>query len=234
MHAKADAEERDFPLSSVTDGLNFAFDAAFAKSARYQDSIVPGQQSFGAFLFDFTALNWNDSNLGSMLDACVVERLVNRLVRIPMFGIFPDNRDTDFVLWIAKGEHHVVPRVQVKRLAGQMKTLHHKLIEFVISEGQGNFVDRKVFIQFLDDRFQRDIAKQCNFLSFFARDTLFAATDQHVGLDPYLSQQAHRMLCRLRFYFGCGLEIWHESQVDKQAIVASDVLRKLSNRLEKR
>ena len=123
-----------------------------------------------------------------MLDARMIKGFVNRLVSVSMFCVFSDHRDADLMLGIAKGEHHVVPRVQSKRLAGQMQTLHHEFIEFVVPQRKRDFINGKVFVQFLDDRFQGDVAEQRNLFAFFARDALFASANQHVRLDPDLTQ----------------------------------------------
>ena len=47
LHAEANAEERDFFLARIGDGVNHALDAAFAETAGNQNPVHMAQQPFG-------------------------------------------------------------------------------------------------------------------------------------------------------------------------------------------
>lgn len=234
LHTEADTEERDFSFARIANGLHFSFDASFAETAGNQDTVVARQDPFGTLFFDIGTLDSRDANLGLVVDTRVVERFINRLVRILVFCIFADDRDADLVFGVPEREHQVVPRIEFQRLAGEVESLHHELIEFVISKGERDFVDRKILVDFLDNGFQVDVAEEGDLFSFFARDVLFAAADQHIGLDPDLTQQADRVLGGFCFDFRSGLKVGDQREVDKEAIVPADVLSELADRFEER
>src|SRR5262245_56190389 len=80
LHAQANAEEGDPAFTDVMNGFNFAFDAPLAEAAGDEDAVVTGKQLGSAFALDFLALDPAHADLTFMVNAGVVERLVNRLV----------------------------------------------------------------------------------------------------------------------------------------------------------
>ncbi len=115
LHSQADAEERNALLASVTNRLQLAINASFAKATGNENSIVALQQSFSAFRFDVFALNASDANLCVVVNSGVIQRFIDRLVRIFVLGIFAHDSDTDFVLWIAKPMEYLVDWIQIRR-----------------------------------------------------------------------------------------------------------------------
>ena len=43
LHSEADSKEGDVSLASISDGLDFPFDSAFAEAARDENAVVPGE-----------------------------------------------------------------------------------------------------------------------------------------------------------------------------------------------
>src|SRR3569833_2412576 len=86
LHSQADAEERNAPLTGEADGFDFPLDAALAEAAGNDDAVESRQQPFGAFVFDLLALNRLHADLRAMRDPRVIERFVDRLVRITVLG----------------------------------------------------------------------------------------------------------------------------------------------------
>jgi len=101
LHPETDPKERHASLARPTDGLDFAFNPAFAKAAGDQNPVVAGEQSLGTFALDFFAVNTSYANLHLMVHCGVVDRFVNGLVGVAMLGVFADNGDADFALGIA-------------------------------------------------------------------------------------------------------------------------------------
>src|SRR5262249_3801341 len=87
LPAQANAKERYLPLANEADGVDLAFDAAFAETTRHEHAIHPGEQPLGAFALDHFAMQPLDTDLSPIAYACMIECLVNRLVRIAMLCI---------------------------------------------------------------------------------------------------------------------------------------------------
>ena len=60
LHAEAKAEVGNFIFARILRGEDFAFDAAFAESARHQDAAEPLQHFFRAVFFDFLGVHLDD------------------------------------------------------------------------------------------------------------------------------------------------------------------------------
>src|SRR5262245_26591583 len=69
LHSQAKAEEWDAFRASIANGGYFAFDAAFAETARYQDAVVAAQEPLGTFCFNVFAANAADAYLRAVRDA---------------------------------------------------------------------------------------------------------------------------------------------------------------------
>ncbi len=63
---------------------------------------------------------------------------------------------------------------------------------------------------------------------------MLAAANQHVRLDTDLTQLPDRMLSRLGFELCGSLQIGHQRQMDKQAVLFSGFHRKLANGFKER
>lgn len=210
LHTEADTEEGDFAFAGVLDGLNFPFDATFAESAGDEDTVEAGEESFGTFFFDLSALDAGDADLGFVLDSSVVEGFVDGLVGIFVFGVFADDGDADFVFRIAEGMEDFAPGVEVGGLTAELKSFDDEFIEFAIAEADGDFVDGEIAIAFFDDGFDGDVAEEADFFAIILGDGLFAAADEDIGLDTDLAELTDGVLGRFGFEFAGGFEVGDE------------------------
>jgi hypothetical protein len=78
--------------------LDLTLNAALAEAAWYENSVIARQESLRTVLFDVAALNTPDPDLSPMLNTCVINRLVNRLISVFMFRILSNNGNADFML----------------------------------------------------------------------------------------------------------------------------------------
>ena len=85
-----------------------------------------------------------------------------------------------------------------------------------------------------DDRLGLDVAEQGDLVADAARERLLGAGDDDVGLDADLAQLGDGVLRRLRLGLADDTDDRHESDVDVEHVVASDVLAELADRLEER
>ena len=163
LHAQADAEEGNASFAGEADGVDLALDAAFAETAGHQNAVHAGEQPFGPFALDRLAVDALDADLRPIVHAGMVERFVDRLVGVAMFGILAHHGDGDFVLRIAQPVQQIAPAVQVQRPGLQVQLADDQLVQAVIDQAHRHFVDRKILVLFLDHGLDRHVAEQGDF-----------------------------------------------------------------------
>ncbi len=67
----------------------------------------------------------------------MVDRFVDRLVRVPMFGVFADHGDADFVFGIAQAMHDIVPGLEIRFASVEPEPLDEELIDLVVGSENG-------------------------------------------------------------------------------------------------
>src|SRR5262245_4268750 len=92
LHPQAQAQKRDTLRAGVTDGRNFALDAALAETARNQHAVVTREQPLRPFGLDVLATNSADANLGPIRDARMVERFIDRFIGVVVLGVLTHER----------------------------------------------------------------------------------------------------------------------------------------------
>ena len=234
LHPQADAEERHLPLPREADRLNLALDPPLAEAAGHDETVEAGEQSLGPFALDVLALDRLHPNLRAVGDAAVVERLVDALVGIAVLGVLAYQGDRDLVLGIAETVEQVVPLFQIGRACLHSEPTEDDLVNPVRLERQRHLVDRKVFVPFLDHRLERHVAEERDFFAIRQIEGPLGATDEHVGLDADLPQQADGVLRRLGLELTRRLQIRHEREVDEHAIFAAHIERNLADGFQKR
>ncbi len=115
-----------------------------------------------------------------------------------------------------------------------MESFDDDFVESAFPKAQRDFIDREILVLFLDHRFDRNIAKEGDLLSFLLRNVLFASADEDIGLNTDLSKQANGVLGWFGFEFCRGFEVGDKRQMDKEAVLLANFLRKLTNGLQKR
>ena len=210
------------------------FDPALAEAAGHKHAVESGKQAFGAFAFDQFALNALNANLRPMVDAGMIERFVDRFIRVAMFGVFAHDGDRNFVLGIAQAEEQIAPIVDIGRLHIQAQAAADEIVEPVFLQAERHFVDREILVLFFDDRIDRHIAEQRDFFAIFARHRTLGAANQHIGLNADLPQQSDGVLRRLGLQLAGRFQIRHEREMDVQAVFLADIERKLADRFQKR
>src|SRR5688572_30489054 len=98
LHAQANAEEGNAALASELNGLDLPFDAALAKAAGDEDPVVAGEQRPRAFALDLFALDSANADLALVVNAGMIEGLVDRLVGVLVLGVLADDGDADLML----------------------------------------------------------------------------------------------------------------------------------------
>ena len=97
LEAVADAEVGDAALAGDLRGPHHAARAAVAEAARHQDAVRAVEQLFAARLLERLGLDPADVDAQAVLEAAVVERLVQALVRVLVADVLADDVDRDLV-----------------------------------------------------------------------------------------------------------------------------------------
>src|SRR5690606_23465328 len=71
LHTQADAQVRDFVLTGVLHGADFAFHATVTETTRYQNSVDIGQH-ISAFTLNVFGIDITHIHLGAVLDTGMV------------------------------------------------------------------------------------------------------------------------------------------------------------------
>src|SRR4051794_5948640 len=134
LHSQTQAQERNTFRASIPNRHHFAFDAALAEPARDNDAVVTAQQALNALRFDILAANAADANLCTVRNSSMIERLVNRLVCIVMFGIFADDRDADLPFRVSQPPQELAPVRKIRLGRFEPQLVDDQLIELVVDQ----------------------------------------------------------------------------------------------------
>ena len=159
LHAETDPEERDITLASVLNGLNFAFDTSHTEAARNQNPVDALEQNFWPLTFQFFGFDSLDDDLCRMMEAGMVDRLVDGFVRISMFDVLSDNGNCDFVFRIANAMHEGSVVVHFQWTGRQVQLLADQLVQTMFNQADRNFVNGEFFVDFFNDRLLFDVAE---------------------------------------------------------------------------
>ena len=108
-------------VRAYSDGLHHAARAARAESARHQDADRALEQPRAALLFERLGLDPLDVDPHAIGEAAVIERLVERLVRILVAGVLADHVNGDLVFGILDAMNELFPRLHAGFARGQVR-----------------------------------------------------------------------------------------------------------------
>ena len=101
LEAVADAEVGDAALARDLGRAHHAARAAIAEAAGHQDAVRAVEQLLAARLFERLGFDPADVDAQPVLEAAVIERLVEALVRVLVADVLADDVDRDLVGRIA-------------------------------------------------------------------------------------------------------------------------------------
>ena len=234
LHAEAQAEVGNFVFARVLRGLDFAFDAAFAETARHENAAETLQHFFRAVLFDFLGIHLHDFHAAIVADAAVDDGLIDRFVGVLQADVFADDADAHAMLRRDELADDFLPMRHVRRRRVEMQQAADQVVGALALEHQRHLVNRMVHVLFLDDRLDGHVAEQGNFLAQFLVERLLAAADQEVRRDADFAQLGDRLLRRLGLQFAGGLDERHVGDVHENGVVVADFEREFADGLQKR
>ena len=221
LHAQADAEVGDVVLAGKLYRLDLAFHAALAEASRHQDGVHVAQR-FGAVALDLFRVDVDDVDLGASVDAGVLQRFGQRLVRLGQIDVLAHHRDLDRVVRLLDRVDDVVPGGQVGLGQVQLQLFGDDVVDALGVQHARHLVDG-VGIVAADHRVLFDVAEQRDLALFVFRQLAVHPAQQDVRLNADLAQLLHRVLGRFGLDLAGGGDVGHVGQVHVQRVLAAVV-----------
>ena len=130
---------------------------------------TPANSASAPFALDRLAVDPLHADAGAMGHPGMVQRLVNRLVGVAMLGVLADHRDGDLVFRIAEPLQQVAPAIEVQLARRQPQLADDQLVQAVLDQAHGHFVDGEVLVLLLDDGLYGHVAEQRDLRPVVAR-----------------------------------------------------------------
>ena len=235
LHAQADAEKGNPLFPRIPDGLDLALNATVPKPARHQHTSHPAQQRFNPLLLNILRFHHANADLHPVGDAPMHQGLVNALVGVLQPDVFAHHRDLHLAMRRRdQGLEHGFPVGQVDPVDMQVQLLHQVHIQVLARKVHRYLVDGMGHVLFLDHQVVVHVAEHGQLFAMFAAQRLLAPADQDVGNDPDGPQNAHRLLGGLGLEFLGRLDVRHQGDMQEHAVLASDLMPELADRLQER
>ena len=213
--------------------LHHAARAAIAEAAGHQNAVGAVERAAAVRLLERLGLDPLDVHLQPVLEAAVVERLVQALVGILVADVLADHVDGESsvgcLIRSTRSSHACMSALGLR----QVQVLQHDAVEPFGGEHERHFVDVETSLAVMTA--SSSTSQNSAILRLRSRiEEPIGAAQQDVGLDADRSQIAHAVLRRLRLELAGGADERHQRQVDVERVVAADVLAELADRLEER
>jgi hypothetical protein len=191
------------------------------------------EQLLAAGLFQGFGLDPPDVHAQPVLEAAVIQRLVQALVRILVTDVLADDVDRDFVRGVPDAIDEIHPGAHARLGLRKVQALQHDAVESLGGEHQRHLVDaRHVFRG--DDGLFVDVAEEGDLPLDLLIEESVRAAQQDVGLNTDRPQVADAVLRRLRLQFSGGADEGDQGEVDVQRVLAPDVLPQLADGFDER
>src|SRR5688572_365781 len=141
LEAVADAEVGNAPLARDLGGAHHAARPAIAEAAGHQDAVRPVEQLLAAVLFQRLGFDPADVHLQPVLEAAVVERLVEALVRVFVADVLADHVNRQLVGGILDAIGEIDPRVHAGLGRRQVQALEDDAIQPLVGQDRRHLVN---------------------------------------------------------------------------------------------
>ena len=168
-----------------------------------------------------------------VLEAAVIERLVEALVGVLVADVLADDVDRDLVGRILDAVDEIGPGVHARFGLRQLQPVEDDAIEPFGGQDERHLVDAGDVLGG-DHGFLVDVAEQRDLALDVLIEESVGPAEQDVRLDTDRAQVAHAVLRRLGLQLAGGADERHQRQVDVERVVAADVLAQLADGLEER
>ena len=219
LHAETDAQKRDFLLTRVADGFDFAVDAAHAKARRHQNTLTAFEQrAHGGFRHLFRMHRAN-LHLARMRHARMDKRFVDGFVRILQFRVFAHQRYFHLFLGVVQLLQKSVPRFQIRFLRRRvLENRQYFVVEPFFLHQDGHFI-YTICVYALHHAVGAHVAEQRHLALHIVAQVLFGTADDNVGLYAQFLHGLYRVLGGLRLQFAGRRQEGHVGKVHDGGLV---------------
>ena len=163
------------------------------------------------------------------------QRLVERNVRVAVLHVLADHGEIDLCGRVGLGLDHGLPSRQVGGLGlgFEAQFLHHDLIEPLLVQQHGDFIDIPG-IDGRDDRALLDVGEQGDLAPVLSGQRVMRTAKQDIRLDADAAQLLHRVLRRFGLDLAAATHHGHQRQVHEDGLTATEFDTDLTDRLEER
>ena len=218
LHPQADAQERNFVLPGVPDGLNLALNPPAAEAAGHQDALDIPQQFVRRLRRDLLRVHPAHVHRHLVFDPAVGEGLRHRQVGVVEPHVLAHQGDGDAPRRVLGPVDHGGPLGEVGRVADQPQPPHHHVGQPLPLQHQRHLVE-EVRRQVGDGVVRRDIAEQGYLVQNVLGDGGVAAAHDDVRLDAQAEQLLGGVLGGLGLQLPGAGDGHDEGHVDEHHVV---------------
>ena len=200
LKSVADAEIGNPLASRVLGGRHHASAAALAEAWTDDDADRIVEQPHAVRILEGLGLDILQIDFQAMSEPAMMQGLVDALVRVLVFDIFPDEMKRDLVLGLPNTLDQIRPLVHPALGLRQMQPGKEDAVEPLAGEIQRDFVNARDVAR-RDDGLLVDVAEQGDLPLHVAFERPVRAAKQHVGLDADRPKVADAVLRRLGLQF---------------------------------
>ena len=183
MHPEADPEVRNPTLTGDTTGEDLPFPAARSEAAGDEHAVDALELGLGLFERHALGVDPADADAAAVMDARVLQRLVNREIRVVELHVLADEADVDLAAALRDALGQLGPLAELGRLRREPELLADHLVEALGLELLRDEVDvRHVAVQ--DDGLRLEVGEHRDLVAQVGRELVLRAADDDVRVDP--------------------------------------------------
>src|SRR4051794_9251127 len=233
VHAEANAEVRNLPLSSDAAGQDLPSPPARAEPAGNEHAVDLLELRLGLFEGHSLGVDPAHVDRAAVMDAGMVQRLVHREVGVLELDVLADERDLNFSLAPADPLGQLKPLAEVGLRRVQPQLLADERVEPLLLQRRGHEVEvRDVLVG--DDSARVDVGEERDLLADVRRNRAGGARDDDVRMDTDPPELVDRVLCRLRLQLAGRVDEGHERHVEVADVLGARLAAELPDRLQER
>ena len=214
--------------------FDFAFGAAFTKTARYEDRVIALKVRRSVGFVEHLGVDPLNIDLHTVGHAAVDQGLFDRLIGVFQLGVFANDGNVHLTVGVVNAVFDVEPTAKAWfRGWRNAERIQNRLIQTFVVIGQRCLIDRFQIVCCNHSLFA-DVTEQRDFFAFTFGDWLFRTAHQNIRRQTDRLKFLNRVLSRFCFQFTRSRQIRQQCQVHQNAFAAWFFVNELTNGFEKR
>ena len=155
-----------------------------------------------------------------VIDGCLQQGFIDRLVGILQFHILADQTNLDGLCRGGLQGKKLAPRLQLRRRSDfQSDLAQDDFVHLLTLQYQRHFVDSR-YVDRLDNRVGLNVAEQSHLAEYIRMQLMLCTQNKDVRLNTQLLQLLHGVLRRLRLVLLGRSDVGNVGQMDAEAVLA--------------